>query len=130
MSLRAEISTTLCAVGCALGIGYVMQSGDAAELRYGGKGHGLLAQGYFVGEPPQPGVDKVMSPTLHDTTLDDAEIQLTSAPINAAGLSGQFDPAKTNNNVTVEDETSANLSTCETADPRCPHRELDATDSP
>lgn len=35
MSVKAEILTALCTVSCALGIGYIMQSGQAAELRYG-----------------------------------------------------------------------------------------------
>lgn len=35
MSLKVELATAACTVACAFAIGFVMQSGDVAELRYG-----------------------------------------------------------------------------------------------
>lgn len=88
MSLRAEILTTVCAVGCALGIGYMMQNGDVAELRYGSNGHGMLTDAVYVGEPVATDVHPPQPLSTTDNDLAIEHIELTSGRISTAGFAG------------------------------------------
>lgn len=85
MSLKAEITTALCTVSCALGIGYVMQSGHAAEIRYG--------SGEFKAEQRAPAVNVSSLPfTVRDMAFaKDGEIVAVESVILA---SADLDEAK------------------------------------
>lgn len=94
MSVKAEIVTAACAVGCAFCIGYVMQSGEVAELRYG--------SGSFASASVTSDILKPVRPVkVHDATvvgaaglLDVEQIKLASAGIAGSGhgnhISDQF----------------------------------------
>lgn len=86
MSLRAELVTAACTVGCALGIGFVMQSGEVAEMRYGTGAVSAIPSMPVVGEPALP--LRVRDMTLHrdGETLDVKQITLTSAEIKTANV--------------------------------------------
>lgn len=71
MSRKKEILTAVGTLGCAIGIGFIMQSSDAAEKRYG-VGEGAIEQAGLVGN-----VFSVSNRS--DALLDVQEITLTSA---------------------------------------------------
>lgn len=85
MSRKAEIVTTVCTLGCALGIGYVMQSDEVAQQRYG-SAVGHAASAVIVGEAPV-----VASVVPHVETnklapLNVKSITLTSAQVPASAI--------------------------------------------
>lgn len=118
MSLRAEITTTICAVGCALGIGYVMQQGDVAELRYGGSGHGLLATGYFVGELADTDPDAPVPLDLDENALASVELELTSGEISKAALIGSITQRR--------EEVDPLVTSCDSVELPCAQTDSDA----
>lgn len=71
MSRMKEILTAVGTLGCAVGIGFVMQSSDTAEKRYGGKGE--------VVDHAAPAGVNLAGFGASSTLLDVQEIKLTSA---------------------------------------------------
>ena len=76
MSRMKEILTAVGTLGCAVGIGFVMQSSDTAEKRYGGKGEGI-----DVAAPAQVSLAGFGA---NNTLLDVQEITLTSAEFDTS----------------------------------------------
>ena len=71
MSRKKEILTAVGTLGCAIGIGFIMQSSDAAEKRYGGVESAVVQAG--------TGDDVLNKVNTTDALLDVQEIKLTSA---------------------------------------------------
>lgn len=76
--------TAACTLGCAVGIGFVMQSGELAQMRYGSGEITAMSTTPLVGKPAVPirVTDLSIGPDAVDKTLDPDSITLTSANIN------------------------------------------------
>ena len=84
MSRKTEIMTAACTLGCAVGIGFVMQNGEIAELRYGSGEITAMSTTPVVGKPAVPlrVTDLSIAPEEIEETLDAENITLTSAKID------------------------------------------------
>lgn len=84
MSQTAEIVTGLSAIGCAIGIGFVMQGGDIAEQRYGTGQLAPLTSANLVGTPVgrSSTYDFITKRSLEP--FDVTSITLTSAGVPAS----------------------------------------------
>lgn len=79
MSLKTEIVTAVGTISCAIAIGFVMQSGEVAELRYGARAAiPAVAATPLVGQPVAP----PSAGLREDTPLSVEAITLTSAQIH------------------------------------------------
>ncbi|MGC1494996.1 MAG: hypothetical protein WA790_04240 [Sulfitobacter sp.] len=76
MSHIKEILTAVGTLGCAIGIGFIMQSSDTAEKRYG-NGDGQI-------ERTEPGEAALKGADAGNTLLDVQEITLTSAEFDTS----------------------------------------------
>jgi hypothetical protein len=85
MSWTTEFVTAFSTVSCAIGIGFLMQSGEVAELRYG-SGH-LVATSTvpLIGKPPVLVTVSDLTDATEDTGLDVQAITLTSARLPISG---------------------------------------------
>ncbi|WP_300032924.1 hypothetical protein [uncultured Roseobacter sp.] len=88
MSHRTEIMTAAGTLACALGIGFVMQSGDAAQQRYGDQVQVAHSGIVSVGQPADLRKDQVPESSV----LDVHDITLTSAGIPQAEAAVAADP--------------------------------------
>lgn len=81
--------TAACTLGCAVGIGFVMQSGEIAELRYGSGELTAMSTTPLVGKPAVPVrvTDLTVGRERTDDSLNAENITLTSARV---GVSGGF----------------------------------------
>lgn len=82
MSRKAEILTAVCTLSCAVGIGFVMQSGEVAEMRYGSGQITAMTTTPLVGKPAVPVKVTDLSIAKADQFLDMEEITLTSAKLD------------------------------------------------
>lgn len=81
MSWTTEFVTAFSTVGCAIGIGFLMQSGEVAELRYGSGQLAATSTVPLVGKPPVRVTVSDLTDATEDTGLDIAAITLTSAKL-------------------------------------------------
>ena len=86
MSFKAELVTVMCTIGCALGIGFVMQSGEVAELRYGSGEISTQSTMPIVGKHIAPVRVRDMTVGAKGELLDVRQIQLTSAEVKQENL--------------------------------------------
>ncbi|MFK7745059.1 MAG: hypothetical protein AB8B47_08390 [Roseobacter sp.] len=91
MSRKTEIATTACTLGCALGIGFVMQSGEVAEMRYGSGQLSAMTTTPLVGEPAVPVLVTDLSSAMKVDRLDVRRITLTSAKVQIQNKRRDFD---------------------------------------
>ena len=124
MSRKAELTTAIFSLGCALSIGFMMQSGEVAELRYGSADSTAASSTQIVGEPPVTPVRFTEIETTQLEPLQVRSIKLMSgqvvAPPRAVLLGGAIksyaDPSETE-----DDALAAGLSGPETKNPAdCP----------
>lgn len=78
MLLNTEIATAVGTVGCAIAIGFVMQNGEVADLRYGNRVLPTVATASIIGQPTLP---QKPEPVLAAPLSVDA-IALTSAQLS------------------------------------------------
>ncbi|MEM1351717.1 MAG: hypothetical protein AAGF27_05205 [Pseudomonadota bacterium] len=110
MSFRAEVLTTVCTVSCALVIGYWMQSGEVADLRYGANSHGTMSDARFVGEPV---LQRRHAYIRQDGAIDIGTIILTSGKVVTSSFAVRPDgPTETalNENAEADADPDAALS--------------------
>ncbi|WP_298968905.1 hypothetical protein [uncultured Roseobacter sp.] len=83
MSHKKEVATAVGTLACAVGIGFVMQNGEVAELRYGSAP--VIVEELKVQSTLSVDALKLADPLLHDDdqTLDVRSITLTSAEVEA-----------------------------------------------
>ncbi len=86
MSRRTEFATAMCTVGCALGIGFIMQSGDVADLRYGSGSVSSISTMPIVGEPVAPIRVRDMTIGADGTLLEVRQMTLTSADVKLSNV--------------------------------------------
>lgn len=86
MTFKAELVTVVCTVGCALGIGFVMQSSEVAELRYGSGEISTKSAMPIVGKHIAPVRVRDMTVGAKGELLDVRLIQLTSAEVKQANM--------------------------------------------
>ena len=82
MSRKTEIITAVCTFGCAMGIGFVMQSGEVAKMRYGSGELMATSTMPLVGEPPVPVRVTDLTIAKDDEKFDVQGITLTSAKVD------------------------------------------------
>ena len=82
MSRKTEIITAVCTFGCAMGIGFVMQSGEVAKMRYGSGELMATSTMPLVGEPPVPVRVTDLTIATDDEKFDVQGITLTSAKVD------------------------------------------------
>ena len=118
MSRRREILTVAGTLACAAGIGFVMQSSDVAEARYGSGA-----------ETAQP----VKGASVNDAILDVQDITLTSAEITASPNLPAADPEVTTANAPqsqLSEPDVPTLAETATAEPVTPACDVIATARP
>jgi hypothetical protein len=79
MSWTTEFVTAFSTVGCAIGIGFLMQSGEVAQLRYGSGQIAATSTVPLVGKPPVPVTVSDLTDATELTGVDVEAITLTSA---------------------------------------------------
>ncbi|MEM9307168.1 MAG: hypothetical protein AAGA74_07715 [Pseudomonadota bacterium] len=85
MSRKSEILTAIATLGCAVGVGFVMQSGEEAELRYGPK-EPSASSVPLVGTPANASTAPVQAVVALNATrvLEVNDITLTSVKVDAS----------------------------------------------
>ena len=81
MSQKTEIVTAISTLGCAIGIGFIMQSGDVADLRYGSGELLEVNTTAMVGRPANIARSSDVFAFRHFSSIDAQSITLTSADI-------------------------------------------------
>ncbi|WP_227269219.1 hypothetical protein [Roseobacter weihaiensis] len=82
MSRKTEVVTAIGTLGCAIGIGFVMQSDDVVELRYGTGNVAPVTTAPLVGEPATAVSQAGTLPAIDSAQLEMKAITLTSADID------------------------------------------------
>jgi hypothetical protein len=82
MSQKTEIATAVGTLGCAIAIGFVMQSGEVAELRYGSGASAQAATALTTGYPASRTFTYDAVPAHAIAPLEVRSITLTSAPLD------------------------------------------------
>jgi len=83
MSRKTEIMTAVGTLACAVGVGFIMQMGEVAELRYGSAPVKSASTMPFIGEPAPSVISsaKVKSTPLEPIAMQDATLTSAQVPV-------------------------------------------------
>lgn len=88
MSRRTEVMTAVGTLACAIGVGFIMQSGEVAELRYGPAPLKSASAMPFVGEPAPVVTSSKKIEVVPFEPIAMQDIKLTSAQVPALAKVG------------------------------------------